>query len=175
MLNTIKTVFGFIGASIEKYTPLKFSGDSIEGIYNYLQISENIATSGQPTETQFRAIKKEGYTTVINLAPASVLENSLKTEPELLNELDLEYIHIPVDFKKPTTANFNRFCHALEPLRNEKVWVHCAANMRVSAFIYRYRASVLEEPEDMIKADLEKIWSPIGVWSTFINKARKSM
>ena len=172
MLNTIKTVIGFIGASIEKYTPLKFSGDSIEGIYNYHPITENIATSGQPTEAQFNAIKMAGYKTIINLAPVSVLENSLRTERELLNELGLKYIHIPVDFKNPTSNDFGKFCDALTPRRDQKVWVHCAANMRVSAFIYRYRSVVLDEPEHSIKSDLEKIWTPVGVWNAFIRNKR---
>jgi protein tyrosine phosphatase (PTP) superfamily phosphohydrolase (DUF442 family) len=169
MINTIKTTFGFLIAALEKYTPLKFRGDSIEDVYNYLKISEYIATSGQPTEAQFRAIHSKGYDTVINLAPQSVLENSLMTERELLRGLGVEYIHIPVNFQKPRVDDFTKFSRALQALENEKVWVHCAANMRVSAFMYRYRSSVLNEPDEVARLDLVKIWEPIGVWKRFIS------
>ena len=90
MLNTLKTTLGFLGAVLQKYTPLTFHGDSLEEVYNYLQIDERIATSGQPTEAQFRLMPESGYLRVINLAPQSVLENSLTTEPELLAELGIE-------------------------------------------------------------------------------------
>ena len=61
MLNSAKTMLGFFGAVVEKYTPLSFGGNSLEDTYNYLQISELIATSGQPTEKQFRFIQQAGY------------------------------------------------------------------------------------------------------------------
>ena len=38
------------------------------------------------------------------------------------------------------------------------MWVHCAANARVAAFMYRYRATVLGEQKDVIRKDLEAIW-----------------
>ena len=78
MLNTLKTVWGFLLRSVEKHTPLKLRSRGIEDIYNYRRISDRIATSGQPTEQQFGLIKQAGFTSVLNLAPNSVLENSLK-------------------------------------------------------------------------------------------------
>ncbi|OGO36913.1 MAG: hypothetical protein A2W35_09915 [Chloroflexi bacterium RBG_16_57_11] len=36
--------------------------------YNYLKLSESIATSGQPSEAQFAEIAQAGYQLVINLA-----------------------------------------------------------------------------------------------------------
>jgi hypothetical protein len=76
-----------------------------------------------------------------------------------------------VDFKKPTTTDCDKFCIALKSKNTEKVWVHCAANRRVSAFIYKYCSVILGEPEHLIKADLDKIWKPFGVWRTFIDSA----
>ena len=57
----------------------------------------------------------------------------------------------------------------MEDCAGEKTWVHCAANMRVSAFIYRYRCAVLGEAEQVAKQDLEKIWQPFGNWKTFLS------
>jgi protein tyrosine phosphatase (PTP) superfamily phosphohydrolase (DUF442 family) len=170
MLNSAKTMLGFFAVVVEKYTPLSFGGNSLEEPYNYLQISELIATSGQPTEKQFRLMQQAGYKTVINLAPASIIENSLKTESALLQELGIIYIHIPVKFHNPTEDDFQQFATAMQQRTDEKVWVHCAANARVAAFMYRYRATVLGEQKDVIRKDLETIWHPVSVWDTFISK-----
>ena len=40
---------------------------ALAGIYNYRQLSERIATSGQPTEAQLAAIAAAGYPVVVNL------------------------------------------------------------------------------------------------------------
>lgn len=139
-------------------------------VYNYLDIDGLFATSGQPSETQFKLIHDTGYETVINLAPNSVLENAVVNEREILSGLGIEYIHIPVDFKNPTSSDFDRFVNSLRDNEDRKVWVHCAANMRVSAFTFRYRRSILGEDEKAAEDDLRKIWDPVGVWKEFINR-----
>jgi len=168
MLNTIRTTLGFFVAVIEKYTPLNFRGDTLEHTYNFLKISDDLATSGQPTEQQIRLMKEAGYQVVINLAPKSVLENSLQTERSLVEALGIEYIHIPVDFSNPTQGNFEQFVSSMQAHTGQKVWVHCAANARVSAFVYKYRCVVLGDNKHEAEEDLKKIWQPWGVWKAFI-------
>jgi len=48
------------------------------------------------------------------------------------------------------------------------VFVHCAANMRVSAFVFLHR---LRHGADRktTETDLAKIWQPNGVWRVFLN------
>ncbi len=167
-LNTLKTTLGFFRTLVEKYTPIEFSSDSLQDIFNYLRISEYISTSGQPTEKQFALVKGNGFEHVINLAPHNV-ENSLANEAGVLSALGINYIHIPVDFGNPTDDNFSEFTKALKGLENKKVWVHCAANMRVSAFIYRYRCTVLGEQSSSAKNELSEIWEPFGVWKDFVS------
>jgi protein tyrosine phosphatase (PTP) superfamily phosphohydrolase (DUF442 family) len=168
--NTIKTLFGFARSVLNTWTPFKAKSDSISDIYNYLPIDNLFSTSGQPSEAQFAVIREEGFETVINLAPTSVLENSVVNESEILAALGMRYIHIPVDFKKPTDDDFGKFTTALEGKDCRRVWVHCAANMRVSAFTYRYRRYVLGEDGEVANADLQKIWEPIGVWKAFLKQ-----
>ncbi len=168
--NTIKTIVGFFRSVIDRRTPFKRKSVSIDDIYNYLPINELFATSGQPSESQFELIRGAGYETVINLAPNSILENSVVKETEVLSALKMNYIHIPVDFKNPTEDDFAEFVSCLRENAERKVWVHCAANMRVSAFTYRYRRSVLGEDEKVAEEDLRKIWDPIGIWKKFITR-----
>jgi protein tyrosine phosphatase (PTP) superfamily phosphohydrolase (DUF442 family) len=166
---TIKTVLGFFVTLINKYIPLNFGKNTLEGIYNYLVINETITTSGQPSESQFSLIRDAGYTSVINLTPHNA-DNALKNEDELVKNLSLNYINIPVDFKNPTNDDFIKFVESMKNSSKEKTWVHCAANMRVSAFIYKYRHEVLNEDNDLAKQDLEKIWQPYGIWKDFLFK-----
>ena len=168
--NTLKTIFGFMRSFIERRIPIARNSTSINDIYNYLSIDGLFETSGQPNEEQFALIRQAGYETVINLAPTSTIENSVGNEYEILSALGMEYIHIPVDFKNPTEDDFSVFIESLKKNTGHKVWVHCAANMRVSAFTYRYRRSILKENNDSVKADLYKIWKPVGVWKDFIIK-----
>lgn len=170
-LNTAKTTAGFLKAFIARRLSLKPRAERLEHIYNYLAIEGLYATSGQPSEAQLGLIARSGYERVINLAPKSVLENSVVDEADILQRLGLEYIHIPVDFKAPSDADFEQFVAALEGEPVAKTWVHCAANMRVSAFTYRYRVRQLAEDEAVAQRDLHKIWQPAGVWRAFVDKA----
>ena len=55
----------------------------MEDIYNFLQLSDSIATSGQPTTEQFSAIKDSGYKIVINLA-LQTSSNALPDEKQIV-------------------------------------------------------------------------------------------
>ena len=169
VLNLIKLLMGFLGTMIEKTTPLKFSRDGFEDVFNYLKLSETLHTSGQPTEAQFKSIKAARFDRVINLLPAGH-ENGLDGQAALLETLGLAHIEIPVHWKNPTEENFCAFVTAMTDHADEKLWVHCAANARVSAFIYRYRRDVLGVDEMSARADMLKIWNPniMGVWKKFV-------
>ena len=169
--STTRTSLGFVkslfrngedSATIER--------DGLQGIFNYHPISEQIVTSGQPSPGHFPLIRAAGFTTVINLAPHGA-ENALPNEAELAQQQGMQYLHIPVAFDNPTEADFQRFCQAIEAAKPEKIFVHCAANMRVSAFIYRYRTQILQEDASPAQRDLYKLWKPFGVWAEFITKA----
>ncbi|MCH1460646.1 MAG: protein tyrosine phosphatase family protein, partial [Luminiphilus sp.] len=124
-------------------------------------------------EAQFSLVKEAGYTTVINLAPESH-ENALGNEDEILERMGIRYIHLPVVFTNPTREDFDRFVDALESCDDDRIWVHCAANMRVSAFVFKYRTERLGWSSHEAETDLHRIWEPgkvMGVWQTFIDTA----
>ena len=88
--------------------------------------------------------------------------------------MGIRYIHLPVVFTSPTRDDFERFIDALESCDDNRIWVHCAANMRVSAFFFKYRTERLGWTAEQAQADLHKIWEPgklMGVWQDFIDKA----
>lgn len=139
----------------------------LESIYNFLPLSDRIATAGQPTIEQYPAIAAAGYEVVINLALTDS-DNALVAEDSLARALGLEYIHIPVVWDAPTLANFQEFAIEIDTRIAQKIFVHCAANKRVSAFMYLYRLCA-GVAETTAKQDLAKIWTPNRVWQDFID------
>ena len=67
----------------------------IETIRDYYQISDFLATSGQPTAQQFLLIAQAGYHAVINLAMSSST-NALANEGVIVTDLGMVYVQIPV-------------------------------------------------------------------------------
>lgn len=174
-LITAKTYGGFFLTMLGKYTALNIGKNYLEGIYNYRQYSDNLCTSGQPTEKQFQLIKSAGFTSVINLAPVDKnnsqksAENCLEDEAGLLASLGIDYVHMPVDFKYPEEAVYQEFVVLMDKLKGQKVWIHCAANMRVSAFLYRYRRDVLKLDDKEARRVMDTIWHPSGQWKKFLS------
>jgi uncharacterized protein (TIGR01244 family) len=142
-----------------------------DGIYNWHRLDDRVTTSGQPTEAQLADIAALGVRCVINLGLHSH-EKALPDETASVAALGMQYVHIPVDFKRPTDADFSAFCTALQEAGDAPVHVHCIANYRVSAFFYRYRREVLGVDESNARADLDRVWKPDAVWAVFIDRAR---
>lgn len=139
---------------------------SLTGIRNFLQLTPHIATSGQPTAEGLAAVQAAGYETVINLLPPE--RRDLPEEAEIVTGLGMEYINIPVVWTKPTSENLQAFCDTLDARSECKVYIHCAVNMRVSAFCYLYRVLRLGESPEEAEIELHDIWVPDGVWAEFI-------
>ena len=145
------------------------SHNCLENIYNYLKISDKIATAGQPSVEQFSYIKEAGYQVVINLALKDS-SNALPNEKEIVEAQGMQYIHIPVIWENPTEDKFQEFIQVMKTNVDKKVFVHCAANKRVSAFIYLYRRSQEGVDEEIAKKDLHQIWVPNKVWQQFLKE-----
>jgi uncharacterized protein (TIGR01244 family) len=147
----------------------KMSTSQIEDIYNYLKLSDSVATAGQPTEAQFSVIQESGYQVVVNLAlPES--PKALPHEQAIVESLGMQYLHLPVVWENPTLEDIARFFSVMEENANKPVFVHCAANMRVSAFMYLYRRLHECMSDEQAKRDLHRIWTPNDTWQEFIKQ-----
>lgn len=141
---------------------------ALDGIYNFLPLSASLATAGQPTETELAAVQAAGYEAVVNLLPADS-PNALPGEAEIVAGLGLEYVHISVDWASPETANAERFFDVMDAYQDRRIFVHCAANMRVSAFMYLYRTLRQHVPPAEAVEDLYRIWTPNETWQRFMD------
>lgn len=145
---------------------------ALEEIHSFIQISEKIATAGQPTADQFAEIKAAGYEVVVNLAmPNST--NAIANEKELVEAQGMEYVSLPVVWEEPTINDIDRFFNTLEVNSERPVFVHCALNMRVSAFMYLYRRIQQQVSDDVAIETMNQIWTPNDTWQAFIDQVLK--
>jgi len=142
--------------------------DPLSDITNYRAAAADLGTSGQPTQRQLASIAAAGYSVVINLALHDDPRYSLPDEARSVESLGMEYVHIPVEFAAPTEDDLKAFLDAMDRHRGRKIWVHCAANMRVSAFLGLYW--VLRRGFEHGRAFelMNGLWQPNEVWAAFI-------
>ena len=137
---------------------------------NTHQVFDWLWTSGQLTERDIARLPGLGIQAVINLAlPTS--SNALPGEAEFITRQGISYFQIPVIWEKPELHQLQQFFGTLKVLNGRKVWVHCAKNMRVSAFIYLYRKLCLAENEESAAHPMRDVWVPNETWRAFIDKA----
>ena len=132
-------------------------------ILNYVKINELISTSGQPKIEELELIANEGFEVIINLAVPTT-SNALENEDKIVSSLNMSYIHIPVDFENPKISDLKLFLNILQALGANKVWIHCAKNYRVSAFMYVYHKYILHTPFEEIDLSIFDKWQPSLIW-----------
>ena len=143
--------------------------EALSEIQDFLELTPFLLTAGQPLEEQIPLISQAGCQVVINLATAAS-PDWIPDERERCQTLGLDYISIPVEWTSPRSEDLRRYFDALVSNHERKVFVHCARNMRVSAFTFLYRVVVLQENETACRVDLDKIWQPNEVWDQFIQE-----
>lgn len=142
------------------------SGDPV-AITAWHRLDHRLTSSGQPDIDQLAALGALGVTHVVNLALPSH-EKSLPDEAGRLAAMGIGYTNIPVDFADPTQADYAQFCDVMAQLEGKTVHVHCILNLRVSAFLYRWRQDREGFGEAAARRDLERLWRPGGAWARFI-------
>lgn len=126
-------------------------------------VDDNLASAGNITLDQYEYINAYGFKHVINLLPGNQLAEKNKVQ-----SYGMSYTQIPVDFRNPTVDDFEKFKTKMQSLKGEKIFVHCAANMRASAFIFSYRVSQLAVEKSIAKKHMDKVWAPAKQWNDFI-------
>ena len=116
MKHWTRNIPGFFLNILKRIFLTSFKAKEIKRIYNYRKVPNLFETSGQPGKQQLKLLAKKGYEVVINLAPSSIIEGSVINEAEILEKEEVEYIHIPVDFFKPTEIDFKKFVSLITSL-----------------------------------------------------------
>jgi protein tyrosine phosphatase (PTP) superfamily phosphohydrolase (DUF442 family) len=146
----------------------------IEDIRNFLPVSEHLATGGQPSEQQVRELSAAGFEVVVNLGLLDP-RYCLADEAGLVGSLGLTYFHVPVDFTAPRSHDLETFFDVMDASRDKNVFVHCAANYRVSSFVALYGQAKLGWSVQDADAHIRRIWEPNDAWVEFIETSRRRL
>ena len=144
-------------------------------ILNYHGISDRLTTAGQIEYDQVPLLREEGYEVVINLATANPERNSL--EGFHVTSAGMTYIHIPVEWQTPELSDVQMFFDVMEANQDRKLFVHCIANMRVSAFVYLYRTLVEGVSDEEARGDISVVWDPgeLRQWADLMERAQSEL
>ena len=101
-------------------------------IRNFLQVTPDFCTAGQPRIEHFAALKARGVKAVINLRQPS--EHRADEEKAAVEGAGMKYFNIPVIYAKPTDEQVDEFLKITDDPANRPMLVHCTAAIRVGAF-----------------------------------------
>lgn len=143
------------------------AGTPLSEILNYQQYTPLFSSAGQPTREQLPLLKEAGYERIIYIAFSSG-GTAIANEDQLVKGLGMDYLHIPVDWTKPTVRDFNAFADAMQREPDSKTLLHCQVNARATAFSFLYRVIYQDVGIAQAKAEMNKVWQPNEVWRDFI-------
>ena len=112
-------------------------------IRNFLQLTPDIGTSGQPSEEDLQQLKQLGYRTVLNLRRP---EEGIQEEGEKVEAAGMRYIHIPIDGYNLQENQITHFSEAVTDTGNYPLLIHCGSGNRVGGLLFLHR--VLQENRD---------------------------
>ncbi len=140
---------------------------ALEDILNYTQVTDRVASSGQPLANEFIEIANNDYQVVINLCTHR-LDDIVRQEGTIVAALNMIYFHMPVPFDKPSSDHLRIFLAQMEIFKDRKIWVHCALNYRASGFLCHYLTKSCALPLDQAKDKTFPFWKPNAVWQDFL-------
>jgi len=87
--------------------------------YNFVQVNEVISCSGLLKNINLQSLSGNGYEVVINLLPDDD-QHATDGEKESIEKMGIRYIHIPIDWDKPTHSDFELFKSSMDSTENKK-------------------------------------------------------
>jgi RimJ/RimL family protein N-acetyltransferase/protein tyrosine phosphatase (PTP) superfamily phosphohydrolase (DUF442 family) len=137
---------------------------------NTRPVFDNLWTSGQLSLADIQRLPECGIEAVINLALPTAA-NALPGEAEAVTRQGMAFVQIPVPWEKPEPRHLQQFFGVMDAFDRRKVWVHCAKNFRVSAFVYLYRRVHLGHGHEAALHPMRTVWRPNSIWQAFIDQS----
>ena len=141
--------------------------NSLESIRNYVRLTPEFGTAGQPRREQFGLIAEAGFFSVINLAMPDHAD-SIDDEGRLVTELGLNYFHLPVPFDRPQIEHLRQFFALVDAQAGQPLFIHCIMNYRVSAFMYHYLRLRRDIPARQARSPVFERWQVEPQWQAIM-------
>jgi uncharacterized protein (TIGR01244 family) len=108
------------------------AAQALPPIRNFLQVTPEFCTGGQPRVEHYAKLKADGVKSVLNLRTPG--EHRAEEEQEAVRKAGLKYFNIPFVFSAPTDAQADEFLRLTDDPANRPMFIHCTAAVRVGAF-----------------------------------------
>jgi uncharacterized protein (TIGR01244 family) len=102
------------------------------GIRDFLQVTPEFCTGGQPRPQHFAELKSKGVKAVLNLRTPG--EHRAAEEKEAVEREGMKYFNIPVVYREPADAQVDEFLRITDDPANRPMFIHCTAAIRVGSF-----------------------------------------
>jgi uncharacterized protein (TIGR01244 family) len=112
--------------------PGRAPGAQATEIRNFLQVTPDFCTGGQPRPEHFADLKSKGVKAVLNLRTPG--EHRADEEKAAVEQAGLTYFNIPVVYREPSDAQVDEFLKITDDPENRPMFIHCTAAIRVGAF-----------------------------------------
>ena len=136
---------------------------------NTVEITPKLVTAGQPSRDTLARLRDQGFGAVIYLAPPTV-HDAVQDEPVILNRQSIAFVNIPIEFERPTEADYETFAQQMQKLGDRKLLVHCQANLRASSMVFLHRVIALKEDPHKAYGAVSSVWVPNATWKRYIRE-----
>lgn len=109
---------------------------AVSGVANACQILPNVITGGQPNAQQLRALKEAGGGIILDVRDP--MESRPVDEQDLVQQLGMEYVNIPVRAGSLDDATLDRILAVLRRAGERTVFFHCGSGNRVGGALIPY-------------------------------------
>jgi uncharacterized protein (TIGR01244 family) len=127
---------GALGAVAAARSPaapaVPLQAQELPPIRNFLQVTPQFCTGGQPRIEHYAKLKADGVKAVLNLRQPT--EHRAAEEQTTVEQLGMKYFNIPVVYATPTAAQVDEFLQVTDDPANRPMFIHCTAAIRVGAF-----------------------------------------
>lgn len=129
----------------------------IAGVVNYSRVDATVGCGGRVDPSAMRALKAEGYVSVVNLRQASEPGADIEAGRAAAKEAGLKYIHLPFNAAAPDPKVVDSFLAAVNDRANQPVFIHCGSANRVGGLWLIKRVVNDGWPVEKAQAEAETI------------------
>jgi uncharacterized protein (TIGR01244 family) len=129
----------------------------LAGVANYSRVDATVGCGGRVDPAAMRALKSEGYASVVNLRQASEAGADIDASRAAAQQAGLKYIHLPFNAAAPDTKVVDQFLAAVADKSNQPVFIHCGSANRVGGLWMIKRALRDGWPVEKAQAEGEAI------------------
>jgi uncharacterized protein (TIGR01244 family) len=125
----------------------------LAGVRNYSKVDATIGCAGATDPSAMKALKAEGYVSVINLRTAAEQGADIEGGRAAAQAAGLKYFHLPFNSAMPDAKIVDGFLATVADPKNQPVFIHCGSANRVGGMWLIKR--VLQDKWTMEKARAE--------------------